>query len=195
MATPWASQGDRVKCLRKAGLGHQTARALMVNHSSGFGVYRMGAIHSFIGRLCASIQYSWPADSCWPRQLHRPTAASSSSPISPTGTASTSASPAARNAARMPPYPTASRGNSPRSRRTGGSIRMKSPARFPRAERAAAMPAARNTSRSPASAEAPPAMDRAATPAPWKRRDAAPRSGYGKPRWPRLRVSKPRGIA
>jgi hypothetical protein len=68
---------------------------------------------------------------------------------------------------------------------------MKLPPRFPSQAKAATMPAATNTSRSPASAEP---ADRAATPAPRKRRDPAPRSGYGKPRWRRLRVSKPRGI-
>src|ERR1700737_3139829 len=49
------------------------------------------------------------------------------------------------------------------------------------------MPVATNTSPSPASAEAAlPQKNRAATPTPRKRRDAALRSVYGKPRWPRL---------
>src|SRR5882757_1244706 len=64
------------------------------------------------------------------------------------------------------------------------------------------MPVATNTSPLPASAEAPCAAgSRAvedllpATPGPRKRRDAAPRSGYVRPRWPRLLASTPCGTA
>ena len=64
----------------------------------------------------------------------------------------------------------------------------------------ATMPAATNSSPSPASAKAACASRAVpATPAPRKRRDAAPRSGYGRPRWPRLRFPRSlvslRGIA
>ena len=75
--------------------------------------------------------------------------------------------------------------------------RTKSPGRFPRRPATpAAMPAATNTSPLPASAEPSIAVTSGcrATPAPRKRRDAAPRSGYVRPRWPRLRF-QPRGIA
>ena len=96
-----------------------------------------------------------------------------------------------KNAAPTPPAPTASRGISPRRCRTGASIPMKSPGPFPRPPAATAtMPAATNTSPSPASADA--VLPRqgvgltSATPAPRKRRDAAPRSGYVGPRRPRF---------
>ena len=113
--------------------------------------------------------------------------------------ASTSASPRARNAAPMPPGPIASHGISPRPRPTGVSIPTKSPARFPRpaAElqpcrlqriRRHYLPALRRR-RSGIEASS-------ATPAPRKRRDAAPRSGYVKPRLAApLGIRSLRGIA
>jgi hypothetical protein len=57
---------------------------------------------------------------------------------------------------------------------------MRSRARFPGPARIATMPVAANTSPLPASAEAARrALAHPATPMPRKRRDAAPRSGYG----------------
>jgi hypothetical protein len=75
---------------------------------------------------------------------------------------------------------------------------MKSPARFPRVAQIAAIPVATNMSPLPASVKAvcrrpnPPGCS--ATPAPRKRRDAAPRSGYVRPRWPHLVAESRRGI-
>ena len=79
--------------------------------------------------------------------------------------------------------PIASRGISPRLRPTGVSTPTRSPVRFPRRQELQPLPAATNTSPSPASAEPTSAAKSnavPATPAPRKRRDAAQRSGYGK---------------
>jgi hypothetical protein len=143
--------------------------------------YPARAIPSFIGAACDPFQRSWPVyPSSRDQRLGQrlgPTVVFSSSPTRPTAMASTSAWPRARNAAPTPPIPIASRGISPRLPPTAASTRMKSPARFPRPARAAAMPVAMNTSPLPASARlAIPANP--ATQAPRKRRDAAPRSRY-----------------
>ena len=122
----------------------------------------MRAILSFIGAACDSFPHFWPVRSYVPPRWHRPTAAFSSLPIRRTATASTNASPRAKNAAPMPPDPIAARGISRRPRPTGASTPMKSPARFPRRLRAAAMPVAANTLPLPASAAGLPRQDCAA---------------------------------
>ena len=97
----------------------------------------------------------------------------------------------ARNAAPTPPAPTASRGISPRRYRTGASIPMKSPARFPRPSGGNCTPCRLQRIRRhhlPALSRSAPAGVglTSATSAPRKRRDAAPRSGYVGPRRPRF---------
>jgi hypothetical protein len=142
-----------------------------------------------LGAQCDPHQHFWPVCSCSPPRLRGPIAASSSSPTRRTVTVSTNASPGAKNAARMPPGPIASRGISPRPRLTGASSQMRSRGRSLPRVRTAIMPVAASTSPLPASAEHLPgkiAGGRSATSAPRKRRDDAPRSGYVKPRWPCL---------
>ena len=131
------------------------------------------------GAACDPYPRFWPVLSSCSLRLHRPTAAFSSSPTRLTAMASTSVSPKATNAAPMQPDSIANRGISPGRPPIGASIRRKSPARFPRA-RTAITREAPNTSPLPANAE--PALGERilATPAPRKRRDAAPRRGYGK---------------
>jgi hypothetical protein len=119
----------------------------------------MRTILSFIGAACDPSPRFRPLYSCVPPRLHGPTAASSSSPTRRMARASTNASPRAKNAARMPPGPIASRGISPRPRPTGASSPMKSPARFPRRLRAASMPVAANTLPLPAGANRLPRQD------------------------------------
>jgi hypothetical protein len=139
------------------------------------------------GEPCDLSLHYWPA--CRWQQVqpsfHPPwlTAVSSSSPTSPMAMESTSALPGVSDAAPTPHAPIVSRGISSRPRPIGGSIRTKSQDRFRhRVAQHARMPSAPNMSQSPASAESP-QQDRpsnhlgAATTAPRKRRDAAPRSG------------------
>ena len=139
-----------------------------------------------------------------PRPLP-PTAASSSSPTRRTAMASTSASPGARNAAPMPPAPTASHGNLHRPPPIAASIPTKSPARF-RAAAATNAPAtaAANTSPSPASARGDfSGISRAGLPHLRPGNDVTlPREagigcGLGRrmPPWPRDWAFEPRGSA
>lgn len=160
MKIPWASgpKGSRARCLamsglRKAGLGHQATGDPMVNHYLHFRPIVGGGNPSFSGAACDPFQRSWPACLFWRGRQRGPTAEFSLLPTSPTATGSTSASPRARSAALMPPGPIVSRGILRRPLRTAGSIRTKSPARFRRKAQIAAVRAAANTSRSPASAE------------------------------------------
>jgi hypothetical protein len=136
-------------------------------------------ILSFPGAACDGYPQFWPVSSWRSDRLHRPTAAFSLSPTKRTVMGSTSASPPARNAAPTPRVPIASRTISPRLLLIGASIRTKSLARFRNWVRTAIMAGATNTSPLPANVEATAAAGSPATPTPRKRRDAAPRSGYG----------------
>ena len=110
--------------------------------------------------------------------------------------ASTSASPRATNAAPMPPAPIASHANLPRPPPIAASIPTKSPGSVPKTATADAagsrlrrirrhyLPALNSVCRRN--------RGRLATPAPRKRRDAAPRSGYWKRPWPRMAASPAR---
>src|SRR5262245_42701133 len=109
--------------------------------------------------------------------------------------ASTSASPEARSVAPMLPAPTASHANLLRPPPIAGSSPKKSPTGF-RETAAGYVPApvAANMSPLPASAD-PPLLNAGgltATSAPRKRRDAAPRSGYGMLAWPQNAASAAR---
>jgi hypothetical protein len=139
---------------------------------------------SFTGAACDSFPRFRPACCCLPPRQHRPTAVSSSSRTRPMVTGSISVWREATSVAHMPRCPIANRAISPRHRPTSASIRMKSRAQFPgRWAELARMPVAPSTSPLPANADAcvNSGIDvPAATSAPWKRRDAAPRSGYVK---------------
>jgi hypothetical protein len=95
----------------------------------------------------------WPAGSSSAPRLLPPIAASSSSPTRPTATASTSASPGARNAVPMLPAPTANHGNLLPPPPIAVSIPTKLPARCRAAARNAQAAGAANTSPLPASAK------------------------------------------
>src|SRR5665213_234349 len=95
---PWASPGHGVKSPIRADFGHQSAPPAVVKHYLRLWVYRLRAALSFIGAACDFLQLYWPAYSCSPHPRHRPTAACSSLKTRPTVTASTSASPTAKNA-------------------------------------------------------------------------------------------------
>jgi hypothetical protein len=153
MADTMGQPGARRQEPAEAGSGRESAPPAVVNLYLRLWVYRMRAVLSFIGAACDPRQHYWPACSCSPRRLHRLTAAFSSFKTRRTVTASTNASPTAKNVARMPPGPIASRGISPRPRPIGASTPMKSPARFPSRARVAAIQAATNTSPLPANAE------------------------------------------
>ena len=186
MGNTMGHPGGRRQGLAKARFGHETAPDrpwLIILNALGL---KNDGVPSFIGAACDPFPRFWPACSSSPRRRHRPTAGFSSLKTRPTAMASISASPRARNVVRMPRCRIADRGISRRPRPIAASIRTKSQGRFPNPPAAATIPVAANMSRLPVSAEPPPRYPanvacggyRPATPAPRKRRDAAPRSGY-----------------
>ena len=184
MADTMGQPGARRQEPAEAGSGRESAPPAVVNLYLRLWVYRMRAVLSLIGAACDPSPRYWPVCSSSPRLLRRPTAAFSSLKTRRTVTVSISASPRAKAAVPMPPCPIASRGVSPRPRPIGGSTPTKLPARFPNRVGVAATVGATNTSPLPANAKSrqsrqksTAALRRLATPAPRKRRDAAPRSG------------------
>ncbi len=161
MKIPWASRRNRSRGQhaqpQKSRFGPPSHQRPMVN-CLHFVTIVTGAIplqFSAVQR-CDPFQRFWSACLFYPGRRRGPTAAFSSSPTSRMATGSTSASPRARSAAPMPPSPIVSRGISCRPRPIAGSIRTKSPARFRRNTKIAAVQAVASTSPLPASAKIPP---------------------------------------
>ena len=127
----------------------------MVNHCLDFvPILTPKLVFPPSGATCGRFQRFWRACPFWPgQQQPGQTAAFSSLRTRPTVTAWTNALRRAKNVARTPLNPIAVSGISLKPPRTVGSIPMKSPGRCQKPAKIAAVPAAPNMSRSPASAE------------------------------------------